>query len=62
LTGRVAELLEKLGIPDAELVAASMVSEMVGALALARAVPDREQSSRILEASRDGLKRRLGVA
>ena len=39
-----------------------MVSEMVGALALARAVPDRDQSNRILKASREGLKRRLGVA
>jgi len=62
LTSRIAQLLEKLGTPDAEQAAASMVSEMVGALALARAVPDREQSGRILEASRDGLKRRLGVA
>ncbi len=62
LTGRIAALLEKLGTSDADLAAASIVSEMVGALALARAVPDREQSNRILEASRGGLKRRLGVA
>jgi len=62
LTRRIAELLEKLGTPDAELASASMISEIVGALALARAVPDREQSNRILAASREGLKRRLGVA
>jgi len=62
LTSRIVELLEKLGTPDAELAAASMVSEMVGALALARAVPDREQSNGILKASREGLKKRLGVA
>jgi TetR/AcrR family transcriptional repressor of nem operon len=62
LTRRIAELLEKLGTPEAELAAASVVSEMVGALALARAVPDREQSNGILKASREGLKTRLGVA
>jgi len=61
LTGRVAELVKKLGTPDAELAAASMVSEMVGALALARAVPDREQSTLILRASREALRRRLGL-
>jgi len=62
LTRRIAELLEKLGTPDADLTATAVVSEMVGALALARVVTDREQSNRILAASRDGLKRRLGVA
>ena len=61
LTRMVAGLLEELGTPDAEPAAASVVSEMVGALALARVVPDREQSGQILKASRDGLKRRLGV-
>jgi TetR/AcrR family transcriptional repressor of nem operon len=62
LTRRIAGLLDKIGAADAEMAAASMVSEMVGALALARAVPDRDQSNRILKASREGLKRRLGVA
>ena len=62
LTRQVAELLKKIGTPDAEPAAISMVSEMVGALALARVAPNRDRSGRILEASRDGLKRRLGVA
>jgi TetR/AcrR family transcriptional repressor of nem operon len=62
MTHRIAELLEKLGTADAETSAAAIVSEMVGALALARVVPDRDQSSQILQASREGLKRRLGVA
>jgi TetR/AcrR family transcriptional repressor of nem operon len=43
------------------VAAASVVSELVGALALARAVPDRDRSNRILKASRDGLKQRLGL-
>jgi TetR/AcrR family transcriptional regulator, transcriptional repressor for nem operon len=62
LARQIAGLLEKLGTPDAEPAAVSMVSEMVGALALARVEPDRDQSDRILRASREGLKRRLGVA
>jgi len=61
LTRRIAGLLEKLGTADAETAAAAMVSEMVGALALARVVPDRDQSGKILKASREGLKSRLGV-
>jgi TetR/AcrR family transcriptional repressor of nem operon len=61
LTGLVAERLEKLGAPGADVAAASVVSELVGALALARAVPDRDRSNRILKASRDGLKQRLGL-
>jgi hypothetical protein len=34
---------------------------MVGAMALARAAGEEEQSSAILRASRDQLKRRLGI-
>lgn len=62
LTRRIAGLLEKLGTPEPELAASSIVSEMVGALALARVTPDRDQSARILQASRDGIKTRFGVA
>jgi TetR/AcrR family transcriptional regulator, transcriptional repressor for nem operon len=38
-----------------------MLSEMVGALALARAEPDPQQSDYILEASRRSLKSRFGL-
>jgi TetR/AcrR family transcriptional repressor of nem operon len=61
LTGRIAGLLEKLGIGEPELTATAVVSEAVGALAMARAVPDRERSDRILEASRTSIKARLGL-
>jgi TetR/AcrR family transcriptional repressor of nem operon len=61
LTAQIAGLLEKLGIDEPELTATAVVSEAVGALAMARAVPDRERSDRILEASRTSIKARLGL-
>jgi TetR/AcrR family transcriptional repressor of nem operon len=61
LTGQIAGLLGKLGIAEPEPTATAVVSEAVGALAMARAVPDRERSDRILEASRMSIKARLGL-
>jgi TetR/AcrR family transcriptional regulator, transcriptional repressor for nem operon len=61
LTGQIAGLLEKLGIKEPELTATAVVSEAVGALAMARAVPDQERSDQILEASRTSIKARLGL-
>jgi TetR/AcrR family transcriptional repressor of nem operon len=61
LTARIAGLLDRIGRPNAELTASSVVAEMVGAMALARAVPDRERSNLILMASREALKTRLGL-
>lgn len=62
LTGRLARILEALGHEDPEDEAGSMLSEMVGAVSLARAEPDPERSDRILARTRAGLKRRLGLA
>ncbi len=62
LTEMIAELLGQAGVPDAELAASSVIAEMVGALALARAVPDRDRSSLILKTSRKALKARLHLA
>lgn len=62
LTNSIAELLESIRKPNARDLAASIVAEMVGAMALARAVADPTQSARILEASRKGIKARLAVA
>ena len=47
LTGQIAGLLEKLEIEEPELTATAVVSEAVGALAMARAVPDRERSDQL---------------
>jgi TetR/AcrR family transcriptional repressor of nem operon len=57
----VAGLLTAMGKADPEPLAASAIAEMVGAMSLARAVGDSARSDEILRASRDALKRRLGV-
>jgi TetR/AcrR family transcriptional repressor of nem operon len=44
LEGKVAEQLAALGRPDAEADAGSLVAELVGALALSRAEPDRDRA------------------
>jgi TetR/AcrR family transcriptional repressor of nem operon len=59
LTARLASALEGLGHDHAEETAASMLSELVGALSLARAEPDAARSDAILARSRTALKRRL---
>lgn len=61
MTGRITDLLAAAGHADAEDLGSSMVAEMVGALSLARAEPDRELSSLILERSRRTLKQRLDL-
>lgn len=47
---------------DAEAEAQSVISALVGAIALARAEPDHERSDAILESTRAGLMRRLKLA
>ena len=61
LTQGLASRLAELGRDDAEDIARSVVSEMVGALSLSRAVPDGDQAEAFLSRSRTALKRRLGV-
>jgi TetR/AcrR family transcriptional repressor of nem operon len=56
---RFAELLEQLGHADARAEASSMQAELVGALSLARAEPDRERSDAILARSKASLKQRF---
>jgi TetR/AcrR family transcriptional regulator, transcriptional repressor for nem operon len=61
LTGAIAELLGKLGHSSPDRLADSVVSEMVGAVALSRAISDGAASNRILERSREAIKSRLGL-
>jgi TetR/AcrR family transcriptional repressor of nem operon len=61
LAGRIADHLTALGNDDAEALGHSVLAELVGALSLARAVADPDQSDRILETSRVALKQRLGL-
>jgi len=61
LTDRLAVALRELGHREADALAASVVAELVGALALARVEPDEARSEAILAASRRSLRHRLGL-
>lgn len=61
MTERVAELLAATGQDDPEILAASLVAELVGAVALSRAVSDPAQSDLILARSRIAARRRAGL-
>jgi TetR/AcrR family transcriptional repressor of nem operon len=61
LTGRIAEQLSQMNHPDPWPTASSVLSEMVGALALARADPDLPRADERLASSRISVKRRLGL-
>ena len=61
LTERLTGHIARLGLAPAGPLAASVVAELVGALALARAVGDPAQSDAILAASRTALTLRLGL-
>jgi len=54
----LTQLLSELGWTEADTLASSMMAEMIGALALARACPDAEQASLLLQRSRAALKQR----
>jgi TetR/AcrR family transcriptional repressor of nem operon len=61
LTSLLARRMEAAGCDDADALASSALSEMVGAVALARSVSDRSQSDAILKASRESLRHRVGA-
>jgi TetR/AcrR family transcriptional repressor of nem operon len=61
LTSGIAKRLAELGKPHPERMAASMLAEMVGAVALSRAIEDPAASERILKTSREALKARLAL-
>jgi TetR/AcrR family transcriptional repressor of nem operon len=62
LRERLAGQLAELGREDPQADASSMLSELVGALSLARAEPDPATSDAILEHSRTAAKRRFGLS
>jgi TetR/AcrR family transcriptional repressor of nem operon len=61
LTGAMAARLAAMGRAEAEEAASSALAEMVGALSLARAEPDPERSTVILDRSKAALKHRLAL-
>ena len=61
LTGRLAEALGHHGVADPQMAGASMLNEMVGAVALARAVSDPVQSDAILAGARSSVIARFSL-
>jgi TetR/AcrR family transcriptional repressor of nem operon len=61
LVAALAGWLADAGARDADALAPSILSAMVGAVALSRAVSDRELSDELLKVARDGIKLRAGL-
>jgi|SRR5271165_401381 len=61
LAASIAKLLKKLGAKNSEALALSAVSELAGAMTLARAVADSARSNQILRNSREIVKARLNL-
>jgi TetR/AcrR family transcriptional repressor of nem operon len=61
LTDSLAAILKTLNKPQPEKLAASVLAEMVGAVAIARGVANAELSEQFLDAARASLKGRLGL-
>ena len=62
LTEKLAAWIAAIGIEDADRVAVSVLSAMVGAVSLSRAVSDSHLSDQLLDAARAGIKARLGLS
>ncbi len=61
LTARLSDALDRHGIADADAAASSMLSELVGAVSLARAVDDAAQSDAILKNAAAMLRHRFDL-
>ena len=61
LAARLRSLLEAAGVAEAEMQAASVTSELVGAISLARALSDEQEAALLLRQSREALTARLGL-
>lgn len=61
LTDMIADILRAMKCPHPDTLAASVLFEMVGAMAIARAVSNNEQSEQILKSTRDSVKARIGL-
>jgi TetR/AcrR family transcriptional repressor of nem operon len=61
LTDSIADVLGAMKHPHPDALAASVLSEMVGAMAIARVVSNNERSEQILKVTRDSIKARIGL-
>jgi TetR/AcrR family transcriptional repressor of nem operon len=59
LIDAIAEVLKALGHTNPEPLATSVISEMVGAVAMSRAVPNAAMSEQFLARARDSVRARL---
>jgi TetR/AcrR family transcriptional repressor of nem operon len=61
LTDTLAGALHALGLPNTQALASTMICEMVGAVAMSRAVPNTSLAEQLLAHSRSSIKQRLGL-
>ncbi len=61
ITNSIADVLRVMKHRHPDALAASVLSEMVGAMAIARAVSSNELSEQILKSARDSIKARIGL-
>jgi len=59
LRAALAVTLRKLGHKEVKALAGSVLAEMVGAMAIARALPDAAEAAALLDKTRQALKNRL---
>ena len=57
----LAQLMAEAGIADSEARAAAVLSALAGAVALSRAVSDRDLSDALLKTAKSGIKAQLGL-
>ena len=62
LVDGLSRLISAAGFEEPEKLAASGLSAMVGAVALSRAVSDKQLSDELLDSARNGIKSRLGLS
>lgn len=62
LRAAIGRSLANMGQANAESLASSVLSEMIGGMAIARALNDRDEARTLLEETRRGLKARLGLS
>ncbi len=62
IVGALAGWIAETGREDAQALARAAFSAMAGAVALSRAVPDKDLSDELLASARAGIKARLGVS
>ena len=61
LTDSIADVLGAMKHPHPDALAASVVPEMMGTMAIARVVSNNERSEQILKATRDSIEARIGL-